>query len=246
MDLAKKAQSLAVGNLTKQRCKENIEGIQGWIDDKPEREKQKKIKPYLDSLLRTLQLFDSKTETVANARALINQTKSDLYNIKLILGSNDDLYLKLSTRIASQAQGYVIEEVNSAQTNLETRMLYDRNNAIREIKTIVKNAWETTLLIGTLDMDTDFKNNRYNPNKNTLQKMYDQLEIQVDQSQSNRENILLAIGILNWIIVIATDAGEDYKGTLLPVIILFPWFFYFMWYTPYMLIVKIIRFFKNT
>jgi hypothetical protein len=30
MDLAKKAQSLAVGNIAKERCKENIEGIQEW------------------------------------------------------------------------------------------------------------------------------------------------------------------------------------------------------------------------
>ena len=41
MDLFRKANSLAIGNIAKQRCQENTENLQEWIDDKPERDKQK-------------------------------------------------------------------------------------------------------------------------------------------------------------------------------------------------------------
>jgi hypothetical protein len=103
-------------------------------------------------------------------------------------------------------------------------------------------------------MEYDFRINRYNPNKNTLQGLCGQLGIstnanksiqQESQAKFNKENILLTIGILNWIIVIATECADDYEGTLLFGVIMFPWFFYFIWYTPYMLIVKIRRFFRN-
>ncbi|MDR0683321.1 MAG: hypothetical protein LBG15_15995, partial [Dysgonamonadaceae bacterium] len=180
--LAKKAQSLAVGDIAKQRCKENIEAIQEWIDDAPEREKQKKIKSPLDGLLATLQLFDSKIETIANAKALINQAKPDLNRIRLILGSSDGLYLKLSTSVAVQAQQYIIKEVNSAQEDIEIKVIISRYQTIDNLKTVFKNAWEATLLVGTLDMDMDFKNNSYYPNKKTLQELCGQLGISTIES----------------------------------------------------------------
>jgi len=40
MDLFRKAKTLAIGNIAKQRCSENTENLQEWIDDKPERDKQ--------------------------------------------------------------------------------------------------------------------------------------------------------------------------------------------------------------
>jgi hypothetical protein len=43
MDLFRKAKTLAVGNIAKQRCQENTENLKEWIDDKPEREKQARI-----------------------------------------------------------------------------------------------------------------------------------------------------------------------------------------------------------
>jgi hypothetical protein len=43
MDLFRKAKTLAIGNIAKQRCQENTENLQEWIDDKPERDKQARI-----------------------------------------------------------------------------------------------------------------------------------------------------------------------------------------------------------
>jgi hypothetical protein len=177
MDLFEKAQSLAIGNICKQRCDENIAGLQEWIDDKPNREKETKIKPHLESLRESLQLFETRAATIANAESLINQVKPDLDSIKIIIGSTDSLYLKLSTRVAAQAQHYIIEEVNSAQENIEVKMIINRYETINNLKTILANAWDATLLIETLDMEHDFKINRYNPNKVTLQGLCGQMGV---------------------------------------------------------------------
>src|SRR6185312_16154413 len=38
MKLFQKAKKLAIGNIAKQRCQENTENLQEWINDKPNRE----------------------------------------------------------------------------------------------------------------------------------------------------------------------------------------------------------------
>jgi hypothetical protein len=99
---------------------------------------------------------------------IINKSQPYLKNIKNILGTSDDLYLTLSTRIAQIAQHNIIEEVNEAQESFERNARYDRNSAIYNIKTVMSKAWEATILISTLDMESDFKFNRYNENKKAL------------------------------------------------------------------------------
>jgi hypothetical protein len=175
MDLLKKAQTLAVGNIAMDRCKTNIENVQEWISDKPERAKKVRIKSQLNSLLQKTQLFETKPATIANAKTLVNQVKPDLHNIKSVLGSTDSLYLKLSTQIAVQAQNYIIEEVNSAQENLERKLILDRYGTISRLKTVLSNAWEATLLVGTLDLENDFRTKKYNPNRETLKGLCEQL-----------------------------------------------------------------------
>lgn len=156
MKLFQKANSLAQGSIVKQRCQENTENLQDWIDEKPERDKQSKIKEDLDFLVEVFKEYDLKSETIENAKSLIVKCKPSLENIKSALGRTDDLYIKLSTRVAIQAQSILVEVVNKSQT--ETSTLYYT----------LSNAWLVTILIGTLDMETDFKTNSYNKNKETL------------------------------------------------------------------------------
>ena len=51
MDLFKKAKHLAIGKVAKQRCAENIEGLQEWIDDKPNRDLENKIGKDIDYIV---------------------------------------------------------------------------------------------------------------------------------------------------------------------------------------------------
>ncbi len=63
MKLFVKANALAVGKIVKQRCKENTENLQEWIDDKPERELNKKIGKDAEFIIEKLNLA---AETLKN------------------------------------------------------------------------------------------------------------------------------------------------------------------------------------
>ena len=197
MDLFHKAKTLAVGNIAKQRCQENTENLQEWIDKKPEREKKLKIQTELDGLIEIFQEFDSKEENIENAMSLISVCKSKLEKIKTNLGATDELYLKLSTRVATQAQSFIIDEVNGAQEDLDDLSANERYAAIIKLKYTLTKAWTAITAIGTLDMEIDFKKNRYNRNKESLRVLCNQLNVSTfasstsntsNSSTSNRSN----------------------------------------------------------
>ncbi|MBQ0909741.1 hypothetical protein KBJ98_13590 [Flavobacterium sp. F-328] len=184
MDLFKKAKKLAVGSIAIQRCQENTENLQDWIDEKPERDKHNRISADLNALIEIFDEFEKKAETIGNARILITLSKPLLNNIKNILGASDEMYLKLSTRVASQAQSYVIEEVNNAQDNFEYKITVDRYGTLNKIKTALRTGWEVTNLIGTLDMEYDFKIGRFSQNKQALRKLCNQLDVSTSNDNS--------------------------------------------------------------
>jgi len=170
MDLFKKAKKLAVGSIAIQRCQENTENLQEWIDEKPERDKHNRISADLTALVAIFDKFDNKAETIENAREIVNLCKPYLSNIKNTLGATDEMYLKLSTRVASQAQSYIIEEVNDAQDNFEYKIAKDRYGTITILKAALISGWSVTNLIGTLDMEYGYKTQRFIPNKTALKK----------------------------------------------------------------------------
>jgi hypothetical protein len=121
MNLFSHAKSLAIGNIAKQRCQENTENLQEWIDDKPERDKQKLIGDDLQFITSSLEKFQNTPDTISNAMVLINSCKPRLVNIKNALGSVDEYYLQISGAIVGNAQGMLVTVVNDAQegTNFE-------------------------------------------------------------------------------------------------------------------------------
>jgi len=185
MDLFKKAKKLAVGSIAIQRCQENTENLQEWIDEKPERDKHNRISADLKALIEIFDRFDNRSETIDNARVLINTCKPYLNNIKSTLGATDEMYLKFSTRVASQAQSYVIEEVNDAQDNFEYKIAVDRYGTLNKIKTALRTGWEVTNLIGTLDMEYDYKTGRFTQNKNALKNLCNQLDVSTSNYSSS-------------------------------------------------------------
>jgi hypothetical protein len=192
MDLAKKAQSLAVGNLTKQRCKENIETIQEWIDDKPEREKQKKIKAYVEFITEQLTqsthdrrlrliIWDDSPEMIdiLNAKDLVTSCKPKLDNIKTFLGKYDDLYIKLSSAVVAKAQGMIVTVVNKMQKN-SIVMPYETLNIIEEALKVIN-------LLDAFDMNISLRSN-YNSNKSSLQSMYNQINNLIKNMNRSRNS----------------------------------------------------------
>lgn len=175
MELFRKAKKLAIGNIANQRCQENTENLQEWIDDEPERIKQQRIINDLEKLKRLIDEYEGKSETVANAKQLLASAKTCLNNIKATLGGQDELYLGLSSRIASDAQGMCVSEINKLQEKFSSA--HDNNTKIVVIvllKERVDEAWEVTTTIGTMDLRSDFRN-LFTANRNSLSNLKSQL-----------------------------------------------------------------------
>jgi hypothetical protein len=186
MDLFRKAKTLAIGSIAKQRCQENTENLQEWIDNKPEREKQKLIGDDLQSIYAKLEKFQNLSDTVANAKDLVDSCKPRLANIKNTLGALDDFYLKISSAVVGNAQGMLVSAVNDAQEGFkkyqelggihlplfrdlhdaETNRMIDKLNIVSldGLSKIVNSAYDVTTSMQTMDMLSNlkqsFQNNR--------------------------------------------------------------------------------------
>jgi hypothetical protein len=175
MDLFRKAKSFAVGRIVTQRCLENTENVQEWIDDKPEREKQTRILVDFEKLKNLIDEYEGKSETVSNAKQLLANARPYLNNVKSVLGSKDELYLGLSSRIASDAQGMCVSEINKLQERFSKT--YDKESKLTLIKMLkqrVDEAWSVTTTIGSMDLRQDFRT-RYTQNKTSLLNLKTQL-----------------------------------------------------------------------
>lgn len=175
MDLFQKAKSLALGSVVRQRIQENTESLQEWIDTKPEREKQQRIASDFERLKNLIDEFERKADTVSNAKQLLNSARPYLTNVKATLGGNDEIYLGLSSRIASDAQGKCVSEINKLQEQFSRT--YDNTTklaAIFLLKEKVNEAWEVSNTISAMDLRADFRI-RVNENKNSLSGLKSQL-----------------------------------------------------------------------
>jgi hypothetical protein len=163
LKLLKYAQSIAVGTQTKDRIKENIEGMKEWAETAP-------IKEDLEFIGKKLQSFQNQSNSISNANALISSCKPKLQNIKNIIGSRDELYLQFSSVVANLAMGMVVFVVNNSQEGIQ----YDRSKLLR-LPDIVSSAVSALNTIGLLDMDSNVRR-RYTQNKSGINNLNTQLQ----------------------------------------------------------------------
>ena len=146
LNLSKKAKSVALGSVVKERINETTQIFERYIKEMPSREKQKVIGRDLQFVTENLEMFQGLTDTISNAKALVDFHKPKLINIKNALGSTDNLYLEISSAIASNAQGMIVTVVNQAQND------FLRNKNIHEFKNIINEAYNGITAISSLDM----------------------------------------------------------------------------------------------
>ena len=175
LDLFRKAFALAIGNAAKQRHQENLPILQEWINEKPERERQKRVVNDLERLTALIDDYAKRTETVANAKLLLSSAKLYLSNVKAVLGATDDFYLTISSRVASDAQGMCVSEVNKLNDNTSRPGDFLTKLAAQLLlKQRVDEAWEVSNIIGGMDLTQQFRAS-YANNKNSLSSLKSQL-----------------------------------------------------------------------
>jgi hypothetical protein len=185
MVLQKYALDIAVGKLTKDRCRENCKTLQEAIDEMPPTEVAVEVNKVREELRKFCKLPD----LISHSVTLLNATQPLLQTIRHTLGSSHPFYLKLSTQVVGNALHNVIAEVNQVQKETQPRRydplraipVYDeRLDAIERLSKITstfQRAWDATLLMDSFDLESEFRDNRYRPNRNTLKEMCDQLGI---------------------------------------------------------------------
>lgn len=192
MVLQSYALSIAVGQLTKDRCKENYDILKQAVDNMPPAEVAIETRKVKEELRKFCQLPDK----ISHSVTLLNNTKPLLQTIKSKLGSSNSFYLTLSTQVVGNALHNVIEEVNQAQnyfmalikavkeSGIDPSLLNyigDENSPAKiidnKVKPVMRDAWKTIVLMDSFDMESDFKTNRYNSNRQSLKEMCESLKI---------------------------------------------------------------------
>ncbi len=168
MVLQSYALSIVVGSMAKQRCQQNVDILKKIISELPPAEVRKEYNLIMDELRKYSKLPDRITYAIN----LLNNTKPQLQTMRTKLGSNNPQYLKISTRIVSNALHNVIEEVNAAQDQASRLPgLY-----ISDLKDTLREAWKATLLMDKFDIESEFQA-RFNINRNTLKGLCGQLGV---------------------------------------------------------------------
>ena len=178
MNLQKYAKSIVVGQMAKDRCKENVDILQRIIDNLPPSEVFAEDRAIREELRKYCLLPDK----ICHAVTLLNNTKPHIQSIKRKLGVSNSYYLKISTQVVGNALSNIIAEVNEAQSIFSADK--DDPNAtlaailgISHVKTVLEEAWKAMRIMDGFDMEADYKNGRYNENRSILKGLCDQLGV---------------------------------------------------------------------
>lgn len=165
LPLQKYALSIAVGTLTKDRCKENVAILVKQKKELP----PVSVKEYDKFIKDELAKYQALPKLIVHAIELIKKCAPYLMSIKKELGYNNSYYLKLSTLVVNAALYNVIEEFNKINNDSnEFDLLLNKEYTIQKIRNLCKEAWIAFLYMDKLDMEEDFRIQRYSQNRTSL------------------------------------------------------------------------------
>lgn len=162
------ALSIAVGNLVKDRCKENVSILNNvgaeYVVRKELAQLSILIKDLRGSgdnnnpLLLKYGNIGLLSRNVSDIKKIVDKSIPLLNIVKTKLGNNM-LYMNISSAIVSSAVNALVEVVNLQQTLL----MYDKN----KLQSVIRDSVGLMITLGRMDMDAKTRN-YYNGNKSTL------------------------------------------------------------------------------
>lgn len=172
------AMNMAVGKVAKDRCKENVNILHDIKDKLPPASCR-----IHDDIIKKNIATAIRSKTCDSAIQLIKSSFIYLQSIKAEVGATNIYYLRTSTEVAMVALGLVIDDFNSTfNDRLQIQLIIDRAGTLAKLKSKCRSALTATLYMDQLDMESDFKNNRYATNKSTLKSQANQLDVYVSSS----------------------------------------------------------------
>lgn len=168
MILQKYALSVAVGNLVKNRCKENVDTLEKVG---PEYAVRNEIK-FLMNIIKQLRgegghdkysiIMFGLCLSISDVQGLFEKSIPYINRMKEKLGFSNDLYIKVTSAVVSAAVNAIVEIINMQQS-------LSLGNADR-LKPVISAAISAMGIIGNIDMDTK-TSQYYNSNSSTLVSM---------------------------------------------------------------------------
>ena len=162
MKLQSYAQSIVVGQMAKERCKQNTDILKKIIDELPPLEVLEEDK----QIKKELALFLLQPNNIESADDLIKNCVPYIIEIKEKLGAVHKYYLNISTQIVQGALHNVIEEVNQVINDVN-----EKRRFIWGIKMTLLDAWRVTLNMEKFGMLLSFREERFNSQKRALQQI---------------------------------------------------------------------------
>ena len=165
MTLQNYALSIAVGKLAKDRCKENVDILKSIGKEYLVRKELAQLTTYIKELRRDNSAKDPLLGLMLFGRGIPDITRTVdkciplLNSMKDKLGFGSDLYMNVSSAVASSAINALVDVVNLQQT------LSMGDNT--KLKSVISEAVILMSTIGNMDMDAKTRN-YYSGNKNTL------------------------------------------------------------------------------
>ena len=134
------------------RIAEMADSIQEWIDEKPQRERTRKLQEPIGFITEELEEFQDAEDSVEMAKALIVNCQPKLTTVRSIFGSSDKLYLQLSSALANNAMGMLVNFINEQQEAIKQ----DRYLLVSFPKHTAA-ALEVQKLIASLDLTSEIR-----------------------------------------------------------------------------------------
>jgi len=180
------AASLPSYSRIRARIEENLETIQGWVDDDEEDE-------IFGEIVKKLKLD---VYTLTQAATLLEDMKRLLAQIKVKVGGGDKRYLKTSSACAHHILGFLIDTVNSAQDT------FDNTKKITDLQSTISGSTGLTRKLLLLDLDLETRA-RVNKNLETISgidsRLSSAMTARANQS-SNSSNIFEQIPGWMWLV----------------------------------------------
>ncbi len=171
MVLQKYALSIAAGPMAKDRCKENVKILEKIG---PEH----KVRKQIERIAKRLSDFKDESDGpfseligYPQIEQFVNSCRSDLMAIKDVLGVNDDLYINISSAVASTAINAVVKKLNAAQQMLGIDHISYGRSSLRDD---VMRARDVMRGISLLDMSAQCRS-YFNKNNDTLDSICDSI-----------------------------------------------------------------------
>lgn len=168
MILQKYALSVAVGNLVKNRCKENVDTLEKVG---PEYAVRNEIK-FLMNIIKQLRgegehdkysiIMFGLCHSISDVQGLVEKSIPYINRMKEKLGFSNDLYIKVTSAVVSAAVNAIVKIINMQQS-------LSLGNA-DGLKPVISAAISAMGIIGNIDMDTK-TSQYYNSNSSTLVSM---------------------------------------------------------------------------